>query len=220
MKKNRMMRLASGLLVAVLLTTSVISGTFAKYVSEAEGFDQARVAKWGVDVVVDMDETFKTTYEALPANAGIFAETVVSSNSDKLVAPGTNGELLSEATISGTPEVAVNVKKEATLELLNWEVDGSYYCPLVITVDGTEYKGTAYQTVGDFIAAVTGALNEDVNYEAGHTFDDEHSVLWRWDFEGGDGQDNGKDSDLGDYAAKTGDIEIKFGYKVTVTQID
>ena len=48
MKKNKMMRLASGLLVAVLITTSTISGTFAKYVTTADAKDEARVAKFGV----------------------------------------------------------------------------------------------------------------------------------------------------------------------------
>ena len=43
MKKNKMMRLASFLLIAVLLTTSVISGTFAKYVTTDAQWDSARV---------------------------------------------------------------------------------------------------------------------------------------------------------------------------------
>ena len=52
MKKNVMMRLASFLLVAVLISTSAISGTYAKYVTTAEGKETARVAKWGVQVGV------------------------------------------------------------------------------------------------------------------------------------------------------------------------
>ena len=47
MRKNKFMRAASGLLVAVLLTTCVISGTFAKYTSTSTGTDSARVARWG-----------------------------------------------------------------------------------------------------------------------------------------------------------------------------
>ena len=47
MKKNRMLRLASALLILTLLTTSVIGGTFAKYVSTGSVSDTARVAKWG-----------------------------------------------------------------------------------------------------------------------------------------------------------------------------
>ena len=48
MRKNKMMRAASALMVAVLLTTCTISGTFAKYVTTAEGKDTARVAKFDV----------------------------------------------------------------------------------------------------------------------------------------------------------------------------
>lgn len=55
MEKNRMMRLASALLILTLLTTCMISGTFAKYTTQATGEDTARVAKWGVTVNVTSD---------------------------------------------------------------------------------------------------------------------------------------------------------------------
>ena len=48
MKKNVMMRVASALLVAVLMTTCAISGTFAKYTSSKTDSDSARVAVWGL----------------------------------------------------------------------------------------------------------------------------------------------------------------------------
>ena len=44
------MRSASVLLVATLLTTSVISGTLAKYTTQDAAEDTARVAKWGVEL--------------------------------------------------------------------------------------------------------------------------------------------------------------------------
>ena len=50
MKTNKIMRIASGLLVAVLLSTCVISGTFAKYVSTYDGTDSARVATWAFEI--------------------------------------------------------------------------------------------------------------------------------------------------------------------------
>ena len=55
MKKNRIMRLASILLVCVLLTTSVISGTFAKYTTSQDASDSARVAHWGFNAAADFD---------------------------------------------------------------------------------------------------------------------------------------------------------------------
>ena len=102
MRKNKMMRAASALMVAVLLTTCTISGTFAKYVTTAEGYDTARVAKWGVEVSGIAQDVFKTTYDT----------SVVSSNTDKLVAPGTkNGDGVT-FKLTGKPEVSVRVKVE------------------------------------------------------------------------------------------------------------
>ena len=227
MKKNKMMRIASVLLVAVLLTTCAISGTFAKYITEKESTDTARVAKFGVDLAVTVDGAFATEYDAdttATDKLGVaIAKTVVASStdSDNLVAPGTNGDLMASATIQGTPEVAVNVKQEATLVLTNWAVEGTYYCPLVITVDGAKFYGMDYTSAAEFIAAVEAALDSDVNYEPNTDLTESHSVTWEWAFEGTDGkQTDVKDTALGDYAAKTDDIEISFTYKVTVTQID
>ena len=45
MKKNVLMRIASGALVITMLTTCVISGTFAKYITDDAASDKARVAK-------------------------------------------------------------------------------------------------------------------------------------------------------------------------------
>ena len=227
MKKNRMMRVASALMVAVLLSTCAISGTFAKYITEKESTDTARVAKFGVDLAVTVDGAFATEYDAdttATDKLGVaIAKTVVASStdSDNLVAPGTKGDLMASATIAGTPEVAVNVKQEATLVLTGWEVNGTYYCPLVITVDGTKFYGMDYTSAAEFIAAVEAALDSDVNYAPNTDLTESHSVTWAWAFEGTDGKQTDElDTALGNYAAKTGDIEISFTYKVIVTQID
>jgi len=63
MKKNVMMRVASALLVAVLMTTCAISGTFAKYTTSKTDSDSARVAKWGVSVDVVGASAFNTNYD-------------------------------------------------------------------------------------------------------------------------------------------------------------
>ena len=227
MMKNKMMRIASVLLVAVLLSTCAISGTFAKYVTSKESTDTARVAKFGVDLAVTVDGAFATEYDAdTTANDehGVaIAKTVVASSADQdnLVAPGTEGDLMASAAIAGTPEVAVNVKQEATLVLTGWEVNGTYYCPLVITVDGAEFYGMNYTSAAEFIAAVEAALDSDVNYAPNTDLTESHSVTWAWAFEGTDGKQTDElDTALGNYAAKTGDIEISFTYEITVTQID
>ena len=227
MMKNKMMRIASVLLVAVLLSTCAISGTFAKYVTSKESTDTARVAKFGVDLGVTVDGAFATEYDAdvtvTDKDGAAIAKTVVASSTDQdnLVAPGTKGNLMDSATIAGTPEVAVNVKQEATLVLTGWEVNGTYYCPLVITVDGAKFYGMDYTSAAEFIAAVEAALDSDVNYAPNTDLTESHSVTWAWAFEGTDGKQTDElDTALGNYAAKTGDIEISFTYEITVTQID
>ena len=108
MKKNRMMRLASILLVCVLLTTSVISGTFAKYVTADTATDSARVAAWGFaeDLTIDF-ELFSTSYD----NGSV---TTVDGKTAKVIAPGTTQTEMITLTYDnkagqGAPEVAYTI---------------------------------------------------------------------------------------------------------------
>ena len=117
MKKNKMMRIASILMVATLITTCAISGTFAKYVTRASGEDSARVAQWGIILGINGGEAFDTQY---PASDEAYLEaggeySVVSAGAlgdneiEKVVAPGTSSEEIKMnlvATVVGTPEVA------------------------------------------------------------------------------------------------------------------
>lgn len=219
MKKNKMMRAASGLLVATLLTTCVISGTFAKYTTESGGSDTARVAKFGVTITANGD-TFAKEYATDDSTvSGTIAKSVISTDDKNVVAPGTSGTLVA-STINGTPEVAVNVKREAELTLTGWEdEDSHYYCPIIITVDGTEYAGVNYSSITEFKAAVEGAIQgdshdyapgTDLSGIAGDTFD----VTWKWPFDGGD---DAKDTALGNQGTAS---TIQLAIKTTVTQID
>ena len=117
MKKNKMMRAAGVLLIAVLLTTSLISGTFAKYVTGDTASDEARVAKFGVTIETK-GSLFKTEYatdDTTAKNNDSMALSVKSegalgtSNITNVVAPGTANTEGMTFSITGKPEVAVNV---------------------------------------------------------------------------------------------------------------
>ncbi len=111
--KNKMMRIASILMVAVLLTVCAVSSTFAKYVTTANASDTARVAKWGIIITQEGDGLFATQYAADDDTYNKGEYTVISSNEDKVVAPGTtNADSPLKFSIKGTPEVAVRVKVE------------------------------------------------------------------------------------------------------------
>lgn len=101
--KNKFARILSALLVLTMISTCAISGTFAKYTTGAEGEDAARVAKWGIVLTMDGD-LFADKY-ATDDDEAEMEYSVVSSNGDRLVAPGTSGDAF-RATVKGTPEVA------------------------------------------------------------------------------------------------------------------
>ena len=217
MKKNIMMRMAAVLLVGVLLTTSVIGGTFAKYVTSDTETDTARVAKWGVEVDVVIDGAFATEYDIKTAtddlNGTAIAKSVVNVAADKnLVAPGTEGTLLAKAAISGAPEVAVNITKVADLKLAGWEVGGVYYCPLIIN----GIKGLDYSSMAEFEAAVEASLAVNVNCQANADLAQDTTVAWEWPFYVS-AENDVKDTALGNLATAP---TIEFTYTVTVTQID
>lgn len=121
MKKNTMMRILSVLLVMTLISTCAISGTFAKYVTRAEGEDAARIAKWGILLTVEGNSAFEAQYETDEEEGYEGEYSVVSSGRindlDKVVAPGTSNEPGLVATVMGTPEVATRY----TLEIKDWE---------------------------------------------------------------------------------------------------
>ena len=226
MKKNKALRLASVLMMACLLTTCVISGTFAKYVTSKEGSDTARVAKWGVTITTtgQFVETYATDNNDVK---GTITNSVVSvaaednSVKDAVLAPGTNGSMLSVA-LAGKPEVAVAVTYDAELDLENWTVDGAYYCPIVIKVGDKTFDGndtTTYADANALEAAVEAAIEAcKVNL---HPKTDLSTVAtpvvtWSWTFSTSDANDE-KDTKLGDAGTKA---SMKLWVKTTLTQID
>ena len=221
MKKNKMMRIASVLLVAVILTTCAISGTYAKYVTSGNGSDSARVAKFGVTVTGTAD-TFKETYAKDDNSFTLAANTVVST--EDVVAPGTSGSMAA-FTITGTPEVAVRVAFAGTLELGDkWVSDASstYYCPIEITVGSDTFKGTTYASADEFEAAVNAKIatftkDYEANKDLSTIGGDAPAISWKWAFEG---NDNVKDTYLGDQAAAGNAATISLDVTATVTQID
>lgn len=106
MKKNVMMRVASILLVAVLLTTCAISGTFAKYVATTTGTDSARVAEWNMQIngTSFNDATFTFNLFNTIKDSNLTAdETDIVPADGQIIAPGTSGNF--DLVISNASEV-------------------------------------------------------------------------------------------------------------------
>lgn len=225
LKNNRTMRAAVLLLALVLITSCFVGGTFAKYVTSGDAADLARVAKWGVTV---------TAHETGDVFAKAYDTTVKSSSSDKVVAPGTKKENATLVTLSGKPEVAVNVTYSADHFGLtgNWQSDdnGTFYCPLIITVGDTVIKCAALQNaeavataVKDAVAACSATYGPNTDLSA--VANGGLKISWEWPFEETDnpGQTDVKDTYLGNQAATAAGLDIPaihIPVTATVTQID
>lgn len=116
MKKNKFMKLASGLLVLCLMTTCVIGATLAKYTTGNSSQDSARVAKWGVTVSAS-GTLFGKAYGENGAGTDANSITATSTNvsaENNVVAPGTKNDTGLQLKLAGTPEVAYNVAVTTT----------------------------------------------------------------------------------------------------------
>ena len=204
MKKNRMMRLASILLVCVLLTTSVISGTFAKYISTTEGEDVARVAKWDIQLAVGEDDAAQMPFED-DVTVNLFStayDNVESANDDKVIAPGTTGRF----------GFSIQNKSEVTAEYeIIYTLENEDDIPIEFSIDGGNNWTTELNNV-TFADTELAIGSEAVEVE----------ILWRWAFEGADSanftstQTDETDTELG----LAGEATVTVGIAITAQQVD
>jgi len=241
LKNNRTMRAAVLLLALVLITSCFVGGTFAKYVTSGDAADLARVAKWGVTVTAHgTGDVFAKEYAGI---AGQDNTVVADDGKTNVVAPGTKKENATLVTLSGKPEVAVNVTYSADHFGLtgNWQSDdnGTFYCPLIIKVthkeNGTDKTETIYCAKMNSADEVKTAVQNAVaacsatygpNTDLSTVENGGLKISWEWPFEetADSGQTDAKDTYLGTQAATTVDPDnvpsIWIPVTATVTQID
>ena len=239
LKNNRTMRAAVLLLALVLITSCFVGGTFAKYVTSGDALDYARVAKWGVTVTAhETGDIFAKEYAGIAGQGN----TVVAGGEYKVIAPGTKKDNAALVTLSGKPEVAVNVTYSADQFSLtgNWQSDnkGTFYCPLIIKVthkeNGTDKTETincaekknkeeVAEAVNAAVAACSATYEPNTNLSA--VENGGLKISWEWPFEGGETinpeQTDEKDTYLGNQAATAAVVpSIYISATATVTQID
>ena len=235
MKKNVMMRAASALLVAVLLTTCAISGTFAKYTTSTTGSDKARVAYWGFDQnAATTIELFDSEYTNVKASGEV-------DGFSNVIAPGTSksatfafGYTNYKTDKIKAPEVAYNFKVEPTI---TGDYDSLDANP---NFKWTLQKGTdtasKYNTVADLLTAVKALSGDDSGtkqYDAGNlpsaftSADEAYTIGWEWGFETADDtnttdKDEMAEQDATDTAMGNAEALENVTFKITIsaTQID
>lgn len=231
MKKNKFMKLASGLLVLCLMTTCVIGATLAKYTTASNSQDSARVAKWGVRVTALTNSAFKTEYAKSALDSTV---TVRSSDSKKVVAPGTSGKA-TEIAVTGKPEVSVAVTFAMTdvndVKLIagNYTgVDGEVnltndYYPVKFTLkqtttgDGgattTPVNGGTLADVKKYLEGLNATSTYGPNTDLANKIGS-FELTWDWAFDVS-ADNNVADTILGDAAAATIDGILLEGAEIT-----
>lgn len=118
-KANKIMMITvSVLLSAVLLTTSALSGTLAKYTTKGGAYsDGARVAKWGITVEAanDLGERYNGQSYIDVGDTSFKVEVNADLGGDML-APGTRGAL-AWFSVEGTPEVMYSIDFTGNIEI-------------------------------------------------------------------------------------------------------
>lgn len=177
MKKNKSMRTAMGVVVAALLTTCLIGGTFAKYTTGVSAQNDARTATWGFTSIEDvmLEDLFMENYD----NA--------SSEQGRIIAPGTSGSATFSFRYEGgnasAPEVAYRFTVAAGGECDEAIKNNP---DIQFAVDNGEY-GTWDQMIAS-LRALSGDASGSKEYEPGqlpeefYANGDTHTVSWQWLF--------------------------------------
>lgn len=244
MKKHNMMRVASALAVVTLLSTSVISGTLAKYTSEKESnTDTTTVAKWEIKAGTNGNlKSISSTTETESFTFNLFDtvkdtatgggnETDISANDGTIIAPGTWGYV--DLVIENDSEVSAkySIKLEKTsedtvpLQYAMKKLDGEAVEETklsAITLDSNAVNWTSEVTN----VKITEDKSITLNYISGDTKTGNtgntvtYRVYWKWDYGTNTTASENSDTSLGVTAATGTAATPTVKATVTATQVD
>ena len=197
--------IATVLLCAVFVTTSVLSTTFAKYTTTGElDSETARVAKWGIKLSNSSDADY---FWSVVENGTPITAASSGSVGDNVIAPGTSGYLAC-FKVTGNPEVAHNVTMNFNVTIGDgYEklIGQNDYFPILISVGRASYKNgsneaidrreihyyvpkTGLGTLDKLISAVNSEPFTDLIAPNGWSDSDyaEYYVRWDWFYNASD----------------------------------
>ena len=195
-KRNWIFKIASCLMMACLLTTCVISGTFAKFTSQASGSTTVKVATWEFT----LNGTKQS--EEFAINLGATVDTV-DGNTDNEVDLGDDLNVIAPGTKGSFSIELVNNSQVSASYAVSFAYEDASNAPANLKFCATE-NGT-YSTLADLGTALDGTLKykNDANNDDQTTI----TVYWKWEF---------TDTDETSYAGN----EIVINATIDLTQVD
>lgn len=225
MKRNRIFWLFAVVLVLTMVSTSLVSGTFAKYTKQVSATDTARVAKFAFDLSDGTNTLDEAT--AAPVSIDLF-DTVDAGLYDDgtdgtFIAPGTTGSVvlsldnLSEVDITVafalTETNAGNIPIYYTIGAGTQRYSAVLSGDYVVSVDTLTYQTLAQMQTA--LNALAGTVQASDGTTAVSLAD--ITLNWTWAFEtAGTGQSDTLDTALG----VAGTATVKLDIACTVTQVD
>ena len=128
-----LMFLAGGMFCLILITTAMMGGLLARYTTENQGTDSARVAKWDVDVQGPEDDV-EIEYLVSPNDQGAYT-----------------------VTIENKSEVAVTYSMTVEVEEVDFDIQVELEGKKLSTVESTTLK---FPNIGSLPAG--GTINHDL----------------------------------------------------------
>lgn len=200
---NKLVKFTAFVLLITLLALVLVSGTFAKYTSSADGEDSARVAKWSIlvgekDITKATDKVTFNLFDTIKDSDGATEDDVKSN--DKVIAPGTSGsfalDIKNESEVTAEYKVVYGIENTSNIPLeftTTPDVEASW------TKDITSLNKT------DFTELAIGATAEATDT----------TIYWRWAFSTDEAGDV-KDTTLG----IDGTATVKVTAELTAQQKD
>lgn len=210
MKKNnnKTLKVASLMMGVTVIAASLVSGTYAKYTSSAEGTDTATVAKWSIQVNGDEIAVSPATtidFDLFDTINEFDTSTTESDVFAGKIAPGTGGSF--DLKIDNLSEVTAKYKIE--LE----ETSNTSNIPIEYSSDGETWvmAGSFADITNENLAMTDGTETE--------------TIYWRWAFTGDEStnykstQTDETDTALG-IAAQTTAPTVTVKATITAEQVD
>lgn len=205
MRKNKLFIAGLVTVFVALVSLTLVSSTWAKYTSTQSGSDSARVAYWGFEngaTLTEVGNLFANAY----ANGS--KQTVLSSTTDDVIAPGTtNSVTIVPKQLDGNREAEVAYTVTYSLE------------DSVIASELASHDGIVWVvTIGSETMVANKKWNDIAKLEWVREYtadqDPENMVItWNWKFESGV---DTYDTNLGNAGSAVATIKVK----LTATQID
>lgn len=189
------MTILGTLMMAVIITSYSVSGTYAKYVSEIDLADEARVAKWEIGLEQDSMKNldlFQDSYEyKKDGNKTVVALPNADTTKDNVVAPGTSGQYT--FALTGTIETNYRISVTASGDnTVTTTYEGEAYNPIRFYLseqDNVDINTVAEDdllTFDDLLTALNALYSGtgDKVYAPGEVNVPSYTIYWKWDFAG------------------------------------